>query len=355
MTEVRLTNCGADSATGSHATPGRGRMITCATARGQSKMAENPPQLEKLRERLQLPDDVGDPVAHARFPLRAPAAFIDRIPPGEAGDPLLRQILPVGQELLSSPGFGPDPVDDRTAMVAPGVLSKYAGRALLIVTSQCAIHCRYCFRRDFPYGSADAAADQWSGALNQLRSDTSVREVILSGGDPLSLNDEKLAHLVERLDRIPHLRRLRVHTRWPVVAPQRVKRSLLTWLGSTRLKTAVVVHVNHPQELDEHTAHALGQLHEVGVCLLNQSVLLRGINDAADVLVELSENLFAQGVLPYYLHQLDRAAGTAHFEVSDRRALQLFAALQRRLPGYLVPRLVRETAGAPCKVPLDAV
>lgn len=355
MTEIRLADCGADGSTGPQAMPGGGRMIACATPRGQSKTVGNLRYLEKLRERLQLPDDVGDPAAHARFPLRVPTAFLDRIPPGKADDPLLRQILPVSEELLSLPGFGPDPVDDEMAMVVPGVLSKYAGRALLIVTGACAIHCRYCFRREFPYEDANAASDQWSGALRQLQSDTSVREVILSGGDPLSLSDEKLTHLVEQLDAIPHLQRLRLHTRWPVVAPKRVGESLLAWLGATRLKTALVVHVNHPQELDAHTAHALRQLSGVGVCLLNQSVLLRGVNDAADVLVDLSETLFAQGVLPYYLHQLDRAAGTAHFEVSDRKALRLYTALQRRLPGYLVPRLVRETAGAPCKLPLDAV
>ena len=247
-------------------------------------------------------------------------------------------------------GFGADPVGDLAAMAAPGVLHKYQGRVLLTATGACAVHCRYCFRRHFPYADANPLADRWNQALAYIAADDSIVEVILSGGDPLTMSDRRLAELVHGLEGVAHLRRLRLHTRLPIVLPERVNDELLAWLGATRLKTVVVVHANHAQEIDASVASALARLKAAGVELLNQSVLLRGVNDSADVLAALSEVLFAAGVMPYYLHMLDRVQGAAHFEVPEAAARGLMAELNRRLPGYLVPRWVREIAGAPGKL-----
>ncbi|MCC6596606.1 MAG: EF-P beta-lysylation protein EpmB, partial [Rhodanobacteraceae bacterium] len=238
------------------------------------------------------------------------------------------------------------------ARAAHGVLHKYQGRALLIATGSCAINCRYCFRRHFPYAEETAAAHHWEAALAYLREDASIGEVILSGGDPLSLATAKLAELGEALARIPHVRRLRIHSRLPVVLPERIDHEFVHWLAHLPLQRVLVVHANHPNEIDAGVEHACAALREAGVSLLNQSVLLRGINDSVAALAALSERLFAAGVLPYYLHLLDRVQGTAHFEVDEIRALALADGLRRTLPGYLVPRLVREVAGAPCKTPV---
>lgn len=269
--------------------------------------------------------------------------------PRDPKDPLLRQVLPVADEWRRPKGFVHDPVGDLAARQAPGLLHKYHGRALVVVSGACAVHCRYCFRRHFPY-SEDAGPGTWDTALCALKKDKSIEEVILSGGDPWALSDRRLAELAARLSDIGHLKRLRVHTRLPVVIPQRVTDELLAWLCGTRLMPVVVVHVNHPQELDEATVAALRKLGSAGIPLLNQAVLLAGINDDVQVLAELSRRLIEAGVLPYYLHQLDRVTGAAHFEVALARGRQLVAELQRRLPGYLVPRYVREVAGAPYKV-----
>jgi EF-P beta-lysylation protein EpmB len=270
---------------------------------------------------------------------------------GDPHDPLLRQVLPALDELRPSPGFATDPVGDRPARKAPGLLQKYSGRALLLVTGGCGIHCRYCFRRFFPY-SEEAGPATWQPALEAIASDKTIDEVILSGGDPLLVSDRHLAGLAGELAAVAHVRRLRVHTRLPVVIPQRVTDELLAWLTGTRLRAVVVVHVNHPQELDAPTMAALRRFSQAGVVTLNQAVLLRGINDRADILTELSRRLSEAGVMPYYLHQLDRVAGAGHFEVSPVRGRQLVAELRRHLPGYLVPRYVREVAGAPHKVVL---
>jgi EF-P beta-lysylation protein EpmB len=234
-------------------------------------------------------------------------------------------------------------------MVAPGILHKYHGRVLLTATGACAVHCRYCFRRHYPYAEANASVDDWQAALDYLSRDTSVSEAILSGGDPLTLSDRRLGRFVFALERLSHIRRLRVHTRLPVVLPARVDDRLLEWVSSTRLKTVLVIHANHPNELDDEVRAGLARLKHAGVELLNQSVLLRGVNDSADTLVALSEALIEAGVIPYYLHLLDRVDGAAHFEVSEAHARHLQAELTARLPGYLVPRLVREVAGAPAK------
>lgn len=289
--------------------------------------------------------------AAADFPLRVPRPFVARMRPGDPQDPLLRQVLPVAAETRARRGFVADPVGDLAAERTPGLLHKYRGRALLLVTGACAIHCRYCFRRAFPYGDSVGSArlDEAVAAIAGL---PEIDEVILSGGDPLSLRDERLAALVTRLAAIPHLRRLRVHTRLPVTVPSRITPALIDWLTGTRLKPVVVLHVNHPRELDDQLAGALGPLRAAGVPLLNQAVLLRGVNDDASTLATLSTRLFDCGVLPYYLHLLDRVQGAGHFEVSSRRARALIAALRSNLPGYLVPKLVREQAGKPAKTPV---
>jgi EF-P beta-lysylation protein EpmB len=298
-----------------------------------------------------LAAEISDEAA-AGFPLRVPRAFIARMRHGDAADPLLRQLLPVLDEARVVPGFALDAVGDGAARAARGVIRKYRGRALLVATGACAVHCRYCFRRHFPYAEETAAAEGWREAVAAIAADASIEEVILSGGDPLALATHKLAELTDALAAIPHLRRLRIHTRLPIVLPERVDAPLLAWLRALPWPVAVVVHANHANEFDGAVDAAMAALRDAGATLLNQAVLLRGVNDSADALAELSGRAFAAGVLPYYLHQLDRVAGTAHFEVPDARARELHAALAARLSGYLVPRLVREVPGDTGKRPL---
>jgi EF-P beta-lysylation protein EpmB len=292
------------------------------------------------------------PADNAGFALRVPRGFVARMRRGDPRDPLLLQVLPQLAERDEAEGFVTDAVGDLDARAGQGLLHKYHGRALLIASGSCAIHCRYCFRRHFPYGEEMAAAGQWRQALEHLRADTSISELILSGGDPLSLATTKLEELTRGLQALPHVTRLRIHTRLPVVLPERVDAALLDWLRALPQQKVVVLHANHAAELDASVDAACTAMRDAGVTLLNQSVLLRGINDDADRLAELSERLMAAGVLPYYLHQLDRVTGSAHFEVTDSHALQLVAALRARLPGYLVPQLVREVAGDASKRPL---
>ncbi len=290
--------------------------------------------------------------AAAGFPLRIPRGFVARMKRGDPHDPLLLQVLPLGAELLEHPGFVPDPVGDLPSAAAPGVLHKYAGRALLIATGACAVHCRYCFRREFPYAEQLAGASRFQMALDLIRADPSLEEVILSGGDPLSLSNFRLAELGTALEAVPHLRRLRIHTRQPIVLPERVDRGLLDWLAAMRLPVTIVVHANHPAEVDARVSAALRSVADRRVTLLNQSVLLKGVNDSADTLQELAERLFEARVLPYYLHLLDRVRGAAHFEVREDEARKIVETLRARLPGYLVPRLVREEAGMRSKTPV---
>jgi L-lysine 2,3-aminomutase len=288
--------------------------------------------------------------AAADFPVRVPRGFVARMRPGDPRDPLLLQVLAAAVEIEPVPGWGADPLAESEVQPVPGVLHKYRGRALLVVTGACAVHCRYCFRRHFPYGERSLTRSAEDAALAWLAGEPTVEEVLLSGGDPLTLPDRRLAELAARLAAIPHLRRLRVHTRLPIVLPERVDDALLAWLAGTRLSPVVVVHANHAREIDAAVAAALGRLRAAGVPVLNQSVLLAGVNDSADALADLSEALFAAGALPYYLHLLDPVAGAAHFDVPEPRARALHADLAARLPGYLVPRLVREVPGAPGKV-----
>lgn len=291
-------------------------------------------------------------VAARAFPLRVPRGYVARMRRGDAADPLLRQVLPLAAEQDIVPGFGRDPVGDLAAMTVPGLLHKYRGRVLLTTTGACAIHCRYCFRRHFPYDDANPAANRWQQALDYVARDASIEEVILSGGDPLTLADEKLADLCRRLGAFEHVRRVRFHTRLPIVLPERVTASLLAAIRPVRGTSVVVVHANHANEIDDAVRAALDALRQAGHTLLNQSVLLRGVNDDVDALCDLSAKLFGAGVLPYYLHLLDRVQGAAHFDVDVETASRLHAALRARLPGYLVPRLVREEAGLPGKTPV---
>ncbi len=290
--------------------------------------------------------------AAAQFPLRVPRGFVARMRHGDAHDPLLRQVLPLDEEMRVAPGFSLDAVGDGAARAGAGLLQKYRGRALLVTTGSCAVNCRYCFRRHFPYAEETAARDGWREAVQAIRADTSIDEVILSGGDPFSLATSRLAELTEALAGIGHLKRLRIHTRLPVVLPERVDAPLLQWLAGLPWPVAVVIHANHANEFDASVDSALAGLRDAGARLLNQAVLLRGVNDSVEALAELGERSFAAGVLPYYLHQLDRVAGAAHFEVPDQQAKALHAALAARTSGYLVPRLVREVAGDPGKRPL---
>ncbi|NDK37632.1 EF-P beta-lysylation protein EpmB [Pseudoxanthomonas gei] len=298
-----------------------------------------------------LADRISDEAA-GQFPLRVPRGFVARMRHGDPDDPLLRQVLPLDEEMGVRAGFSLDAVGDAAARTGTGLLQKYRGRALLVATGSCAINCRYCFRRHFPYAAETAARDGWRETVEVIRGDRSIEEVILSGGDPLSLATSKLAELTAELEGIAHIRRLRIHTRLPVVLPERVDQDLLQWLQRVPWPVAIVLHANHANEFDAAVDAALARLRSSGALLLNQAVLLRGVNDSAGALADLSERSFAAGVLPYYLHQLDRIQGAAHFEVSDDQAKALHATLAARLSGYLVPRLVREVAGDSGKRPL---
>jgi len=299
--------------------------------------------------------------AQREFPLRVPRSFVARMRRGDPRDPLLLQVLPAAAEMAPAPGFTEDPLAEASASPVPGLLHKYQGRVLLVTTGACAVHCRYCFRRHFPYEEHRPWGEGWRRALDYVAADPTVEEVILSGGDPLAVADHKLAELATTAAAVPHLRRLRIHTRLPIVLPERVDDGLLGWLAdgagmvTSRLRKVVVVHANHPREVDDEVLAALGRLRAAGVTVLNQAVLLRGVNDRVSVLRRLSEALFRAGVMPYYLHLVDRVRGAAHFEVDEVTARELVGGLTRELPGYLVPRLVREVPGVAAKVPVPPV
>ncbi|PVV07507.1 MAG: EF-P beta-lysylation protein EpmB [gamma proteobacterium symbiont of Ctena orbiculata] len=318
-----------------------------ALAGGFSRVAD-------LLEYLQIdPSAVSDHTrANAQFPLRVPREFASLMTKGDPRDPLLLQILPTASEMAQATGFSIDPVGDSQAKQVPGVLQKYHGRILVIATGACAIHCRYCFRRHYPYAGATAGERQWSEILDYLQAHPEIDEVILSGGDPLMASDRKLERWLQRLASLPQVKRLRIHTRLPVVLPQRITPELLAMLEKCTLDTLMVIHVNHPNELSPAVAGALRAVRAAGATLLNQSVLLRGINDSCDTLVRLSTRLFEIGVMPYYLHLLDRVEGAAHFELDEAASRRLQRQLLSKLPGYLMPRMVRETAGIPYKRPI---
>lgn len=323
----------------------------------QRELAAAVRDVAELRRRLQLPPEpaAAAPAAATavqRFPVLVTDSFLRRMVPGDPQDPLLRQVLPDPREDLPATGFLADPVGDLPARRAPGLLQKYEGRALLIAGGACAIHCRYCFRREYPYHADPRALADWEPALEQLAADHSLTEVIFSGGDPLLLTDLRLQQLLDRMDQLPHIQRIRLHTRLPIVLPSRITPELLRLLSTLRAQPLCVVHANHPQEIAGDCAQALKTLVRSGIPVLNQTVLLRTINDRADVLCELSRRLINLGVMPYYLHQLDRVSGTAHFEVPPDVGRQLVAELARQLPGYAVPKYVQEIAGAAHKTPV---
>jgi EF-P beta-lysylation protein EpmB len=284
--------------------------------------------------------------ADAAFRVLVPRGFLARMRKGDPDDPLLRQVLPSAQELDPQPArYVTDPLAEADAHRTPGLLVKYRGRALLVTSSACAVHCRYCFRRHYPYANENPRRGHWQAALDAIAADPDLEEIILSGGDPLILDDTELARLSARLGEIPHLRSLRIHTRLPVMLPERVDATLLGWIEASRLPVTMVIHVNHPREIDAAVRAACARLRPVLRFLLNQAVLLAGVNDDVKTLGALSHALFEAGVLPYYLHLPDAVAGTAHFDVNEERAKQLICELRSRLPGYLVPRLTREVPG----------
>ena len=288
------------------------------------------------------------------FPLRVPQPYANRIEQGNPADPLLLQVLPLAIEKLPVPGYVSDPLGEANSNIQPGIIHKYKGRVLLILAGSCAINCRYCFRRHFPYQENQNSSAEWQSALDYIRRDDTITEVILSGGEPLINSDKTLRQLIQNIADIQHVKRLRIHTRLPVVIPQRVTDEMLDWLTATRLQPVVVVHVNHAAEIDEQVRDALMRMRSRGVTLLNQSVLLKGVNDDLSVLKHLSERLFQAGVLPYYLHLLDKTQGTAHFDMPATEAQHLLGQLSAQLPGYLVPKLVKEIAGEAAKTQLPA-
>ena len=285
------------------------------------------------------------------FPLRVTHSFAARMLSGDINDPLLLQVLPLHLENQLVSGYSTDPVGDLPASKAPGVIHKYHGRVLLVTTGACAVHCRYCFRRHFPYPRANPATDDWNQALDYIAKDASIHEVILSGGDPLSLSDRKLLRLTSLLAQIQHVTTLRIHSRLPIVLPQRISNALVAQLSTSRLQIVMVIHANHANEINDEVISALKQLRQLNTPLLNQSVLLRKINDDAQTLAALSKKLFEHGVMPYYLHTLDAVQGAAHFAVDKQRTQSIYAELSRLLPGYLLPRLVSEQAGGEYKIP----
>lgn len=329
--------------------------LTWQTTNWQKQLAEAIRDPAELLEALCLPESLLPTARQAAklFPLRVPHSYLARINKGDIDDPLLRQVLPLQAELEPQPAdFVQDPVGDLDAMPVPGLLHKYPGRVLLITTAACAIHCRYCFRRHYPYQQAQNRPFCWAPALKYIQANESIHEVILSGGDPLSLSNERLSELIGQLQDIPHLRQLRFHTRFPVVLPARIDETFLALLARTRLQTIMVIHCNHAQEISPDVQAMLTNLSRQGCTLLNQAVLLKGVNDDLLSLKQLSEGLFDAGVLPYYLHQLDKVSGAAHFAVASELALQLEQDLRQQLPGYLVPKLVVEVAGMTSKLPL---
>ncbi len=283
--------------------------------------------------------------AQQSFALRVPREFVSRMEVGNPHDPLLLQVLPQAIEMQKMPGFSADPLNENQKNPVPGLLHKYPNRVLLTLTGVCAINCRYCFRRHFPYADNVPARHDWNRALEYISQDKNIDEVILSGGDPLILKDSLIAEFVAQLEKMSHVERLRIHTRLPIVIPQRVTDEWIQWMRKSRFQIVVVIHCNHANEIDEPVLLALKRLRESSITLLNQSVLLKNVNDDVTVLVNLSKRLFQAGVLPYYLHLLDKVEGAAHFDVSEKKANALMREIKKQLPGFLVPMLAREVPG----------
>ncbi|WP_353409937.1 EF-P beta-lysylation protein EpmB [Pseudoteredinibacter isoporae] len=307
----------------------------------------------ELAELLALKTEQLCPEAAEQFEVRVTRHFVGLMEAGNPNDPLLLQVLPGLAETVETPGYSSEPLEETKQFTPlPGVIHKYQGRLLLMASNQCAINCRYCFRRHFPYQEHHLGRKQWLDAVDYIAHDESLSEVILSGGDPLTQSDKQLAWLASQLEQIPHIKRLRIHSRLPVVLPKRIDDKLLEWLSSERLQTSMVLHINHPQEISPELSQACKRLKDADVRLFNQSVLLKGINDRSDILAQLSEALFENHIQPYYLHQLDKVQGAAHFQVEDEKARQLYYQLRAKLPGYLVPLLTQEIPGKAAKTPL---
>lgn len=308
----------------------------------------------ELLEHLDLtPEQVlFSPWAMQQFRFKVPVSYARKIQPGVPDDPLLLQIFPVTKELIQVSGYQADPLSEADYLSQPGLLQKYHGRALLLVTPNCAINCRYCFRRHYPYDDKGHLWGQIEKNIHLLKQDPSVSEVILSGGDPLSLSDEKFAQLMTKLETIPHLKRIRIHSRYPIVEPERITAKLLKTLKNSRLHPVMVLHINHAREIGKDNQSSLDSLHAHHITLLNQSVLLKGVNDAVKTLVQLSECLIEYNILPYYLHMLDKVQGSSHFEVCEKEVINIYQQLRDILPGYMLPRLVREVAGKNSKTPV---
>ena len=286
------------------------------------------------------------------FPVFVPRSFAARMNPGDPADPLLLQVIAQSQESLPIDGYEKDPNGEATAVLAAGVLRKYSSRALMITSGACAVHCRYCFRRHYPYSDSPSGLEQWQSSLQAIAQDANIEEVILSGGDPLVLSDQSIGQLLSALADIPHVKHVRFHTRTPVIIASRMTSTLLSHLKSTRLKVWFVIHSNHANELDGEVLASLSKLQQIGIPVLNQAVLLRRVNDNEDALYALCKRLIDAQITPYYLHQLDEVAGAAHFYVSPDRGRELIAAIRKRLPGYAVPRYVKEIAGEQSKTVL---
>jgi len=303
-----------------------------------------------LLQQLDLPliDFEQDLAARKLFALRVPQPFIDRMEKGNPQDPLFLQVMTSAQEFMQVDGFVKDPLEEQHN-AAPNVLHKYHNRLLLMVKNACAVNCRYCFRRHFPYNQNQGNKANWQKAVNYILANPQIEEVIFSGGDPLMAKDHELAWLIKQLENVPHLQRLRIHSRLPVVIPERITTELCRLFAETRLQIVFVTHINHGNEIDKHLTNALQKLKEAGVTLLNQSVLLKGINDNAQTLKTLSDKLFTVGILPYYLHLFDKVEGGSHFYLDDKSAVKIYRELQSITSGYLVPKLAREIAGEPNK------
>lgn len=320
----------------------------------QKELAEAYKDPKKLLEAVKLaPADYEQDIkARSLFPMMVPAAFTARMEKGNAQDPLLRQVMPLKQEFMERAGFTTDPLSEHETK-SSGLLHKYQSRVLLIVKGGCAVNCRYCFRRHFPYQENAVNKSDWEEAFKYIAKDHNINEVIFSGGDPLMAKDGQLAWMCSEIEKIDHVKTLRIHSRLPVVIPNRINAEFINWFTGSRLRPVMVVHINHANEIDDALKYKLLQLKEAGVTLLNQSVLLKGVNDSGDALVKLHDSLFDAGVLPYYLHLLDRVKGAGHFLVEDDVARDLMSEVIKRQPGYLVPKLVREIGNQPGKTPVD--
>ncbi|MCK4841876.1 MAG: EF-P beta-lysylation protein EpmB [Methylococcales bacterium] len=316
----------------------------------QRELAAGFSNSRELCEYLDLSSSTANALPSPTFAVRVPRDFVDRIEKGNLADPLLKQVLAAEQENKVFSGFNNDPVGDINAVVEPGVIHKYQGRVLLITTGSCAINCRYCFRRNFPYSDFQLSKQKLDQALQYIQNDNTISEVILSGGDPLLLSDQKLFSLIQQLENIKHIKRIRIHSRIPIVLPSRINSEFCDLLSSIQKPVVLVIHSNHANELSHSVKMACEKLTACHITLLNQSVLLKGINDTAQSLSDLSEKLFEFGILPYYLHLLDKATGTQHFEVDNHTAIALMDKIKQQLPGYLVPKLVREQAGMSNKI-----